>query len=150
VGPLDLPLFSPTAIAGYLTGFGATGYGLIGGLGITEPLVHVPASLLGAALLGLGVAWGTVRLLQIGETDSTTQRNLLAGRSGELTVGIPEGGVGEVAYLAGGGRSTAPARSIDGAAIARGTPVRIVRADDATFVVIRALPAAGGDLATRY
>ncbi len=135
VGPLDLPLFSPTAIAGYLTGFGATGYGLIGGLGITEPLVHVPVSLLGAALLGFLVAWGTVKLLQVGETDSTARRMTLVGSRGELTVGIPEGGVGEIAFLAGGSRSTAPARSTDGSAIPRGTAVQIVRADDATFVV---------------
>jgi len=149
VGPLDLPLFSPTAIAGYLTGFGATGYGLVGGLGIDEPLVHVPAALFGAAVLGFGVAWGTVRLLQIGETDSAAYRAALVGRKGELTVGIPDGGVGEVAYLAGGTRSTAPARTADGGPLPRGTAVRIVRADDTTFVV-RAVPQDESDLSTRY
>ncbi|WP_373047971.1 NfeD family protein [Vulgatibacter sp.] len=132
---LSLPLFSPTAIAGYLTGFGATGYGLVGGLGVESPFVHVPASLVGAAALGLGVAWGTVKLLQAGETGSAQRRQALAGSSGELTVGIPTGGVGEVAFLVGGTRSTAPARSWDGASIPRGAAVRIVRADESTFVV---------------
>ena len=134
-GGLSLPLFSPTAIAGYLTGFGATGYGLVGGLGIDAALIHVPLSLVGAAALGVGVSWITVRVLQLGETDSKLRRREAAGRLGELTVGIPAGGVGEITFLAGGTRAAAPARSENGSAIPRGTTVRIVSATGATFIV---------------
>lgn len=126
-GSLHLPLFSPTAIAGYLMGFGATGYGLMRGLGVTNPLVHVPVSVAGAGVLGLAVAYATVRLLQAGETSSEASLRALAGVVGEVTVSIPEGGVGEVAYEA-GTRRTSAARST-GLPLPRGARVRIVRAD---------------------
>lgn len=134
-GPLDLPLFSPTAIAGYLTGFGATGLGLHGGLGIASPLLHVPAALLGAAVLGVGVTWVTVKVLAYGEITSSEGPEELAGRTGEITVAVPPGGVGEVAYLAGGRRNATAARTLDGGELPRGTRVRIVRFDGATCVV---------------
>jgi membrane protein implicated in regulation of membrane protease activity len=132
---LSLPLFSPTAIAGYLTGFGATGYGLLGGLGVTSPLIHVPAALFGATVLGVGVSWITVKVLAYGEISSSQRPSELAGHTGEITVAIPAGGVGEIAFLAGGRRNATAARAVDDAAIARGTRVRIVRVDGATFVV---------------
>lgn len=132
---LSLPLFSPTAIAGYLTGFGATGYGLVGGLGVTSPLVHVPAALFGAAALGVFVSWVTVKVLAYGEISSTLAPAELAGHVGEITVTIPAGGVGEIAFLSGGRRNATAARAADDASIPRGTRVRIVRIEGATFVV---------------
>ncbi len=134
-GPVSLPLFSPTAISGYATGFGGTGLILVGGLGITDPWHHVPGALAGAAALGLATAWTTVKLLHAGETSSEGQLASMPGRTGELTVGIPAGGLGEIAYLAGGVRSTAAARTPDGAAVPRGAKVRVVRVEGATFVV---------------
>ena len=134
-GPLSLPLFSPTAIAGYLTGFGATGYGLHGGLGVASPLVHVPVALFGALVLGVGVSWVTVKVLSFGEISSAEGPAELPGRTGEITVAVPAGGVGEVAFLAGGRRNATAARSVDGAPIAPGTRVRIVRVVGATLLV---------------
>ncbi len=49
------------------------------------------------------------------------------GLSGEVTVPVPKGGVGEVAYILRGARLTATARSQSGRAIARHQGVRIVR-----------------------
>lgn len=132
---LSLPLFSPTAIAGYLTGFGATGYGLVAGLGVQSPLVHVPLALFGALLLGVAVSWTTVKLLSIGEISSAEGPNALRGRIGEITVTVPAGGVGEITYLSGGRRNASAARSVDGSPIARGARVRILRAVDATLLV---------------
>ncbi len=134
-GALSLPLFSPTAIAGYLTGFGATGLGLHGGLGIESPLIHVPIALFGAAVLGVGVAWATVKILAYGEISSAEGPAELAGRAGEITVTVPAGGVGEIAYLAGGRRNAGAARSASGREIPRGARVRIVRLEGATFLV---------------
>lgn len=51
--------------------------------------------------------------------------NELVGSTAEVTVPIPEGGVGEIAYVAMGERHTATARSNDGRAIARGAVVEI-------------------------
>jgi len=47
----------------------------------------------------------------------------LVGRHGELTVGIPAGGVGEITVMVGGERTTHIARSADGGAIVTGTEV---------------------------
>jgi membrane protein implicated in regulation of membrane protease activity len=134
-GPVDLPLFSPTALAGYLTGFGATGLGLHGGLGIASPLIHVPVALLGAAVLGVGVAWVTVKLLAFGEISSAEGPESLGGRAGEITVAIPAGGVGEIAFLSGGRRNAGPARAVGGGAIPAGARVRIVRLEGSTYLV---------------
>lgn len=134
-GALPLPLFSPTAIAGWLTGFGATGYGLHGGLGIGNPLVHVPISIAGATGMALLVSWATVKLLQLGDVSSAAGAGSRLGRSGELSVGIPAGGLGEVSYLGGPALSSAPARSLTGDEIPRGRRVRIVREEGAVLVV---------------
>jgi membrane protein implicated in regulation of membrane protease activity len=134
-GPVALPLFSPTAIAGYLTGFGATGLGLHAGLGIETPLIHVPVALLGAAVLGVGVAWITVKVLALGEISSAEGPESLVGRSGEITVAIPAGGVGEIAFLSGGRRNAGAARAVGGAAIPAGSRVRIVRLEGSTYLV---------------
>jgi hypothetical protein len=45
---------------------------------------------------------------------------------GTLTLGIREGGTGELVYVQGGARKTSAARSEDGGAIPKGTEVAVI------------------------
>ena len=67
----------------------------------------------------------------------------LLGRHGEITIGIPAGGVGEITVTVGGERTTHIARSADGAAIAAGTEVVVSSVLGPSVVVTRA-PQSGG------
>ena len=66
---------------------------------------------------------------------------LAAGLEAEVLTGIPEGGVGEIAFTTSGGRLNVPARSDDGAPIPYNSLVRIVRVVGSTYIVQRQSPA---------
>jgi membrane protein implicated in regulation of membrane protease activity len=51
----------------------------------------------------------------------------LMGQTASIVTPIPENGVGEIAYVQGGSRYTAPARTESGIPVAAGKPVRITR-----------------------
>ncbi len=53
----------------------------------------------------------------------------------EVITPVPEGGVGEISYVAKGTRMSSPARSIDGKPIARAAMVKIVRITGTTYYV---------------
>lgn len=133
-GAVDVPLFSPTILAAFITGFG--GVGAI--LRITTELsLLVEITLAGTgglALAGLGlfVMGAITRQTQVGSEYAT--HDLLGARA-EVITPIPEGGLGEVAYIKKGTRSNAPARSSDGRPIPRNSEVRIVSVSGTTLVV---------------
>jgi hypothetical protein len=60
----------------------------------------------------------------------------LVGSDATIITPIPQGGVGEIAYVQGGTRYTAPARSESGAAIGNGQTVRIHRIVGTQFYVV--------------
>jgi hypothetical protein len=51
----------------------------------------------------------------------------LLGQTASIITPIPADGVGEIAYVQGGSRYTAPARTENGSPISAGKPVRITR-----------------------
>jgi hypothetical protein len=59
----------------------------------------------------------------------------LVGEKAEVISPIPQGGVGEIAYVAGGTRLSAPARTLDGKPAARAARVKIVRMAGGTYYV---------------
>jgi len=68
--------------------------------------------------------------------DATT----LVGEHADVITPIPEGGVGEIAYVVRGMRQNAPARSADGKAISSPSEVEIVRVVGSSFIVRRVDP----------
>jgi len=124
----DLPLspLSPTVIATFLTGFGGGGllantyFGLSLGKGVLVAIVT------GACLSGgtFGVLPLLFRSTQAGSEFSLGD---MVGEVVEIITPIPENGTGEVALVAKGTRVNHPARSVDGKAIPRNSPVEIVR-----------------------
>lgn len=121
---VGVPSLSPITIASFVTAFG--GFGLIA-VGLFE--VSTRWSLVAAAGGALVVA--VVAHFAFGyffiapQGSSEVQFKDVMGAAGEVTTPIPAEGLGEVAFVAQGGRVSYPAKSASGEAIARGTTVVI-------------------------
>ena len=70
-----------------------------------------------------------LRLVLAGERVMDPDDYRLEGTLGQVTVGIPAGGTGEVVFTKAGARRSEAARGINGASIPRGTEVVITRYD---------------------
>ncbi|MEO8215935.1 MAG: NfeD family protein [Acidobacteriota bacterium] len=135
LGHVDIPLFSPTILSVFVTGFGGIG-------AILRMTTHIHPLVEIALAAGGGVGFAFLGLLILGVIAKQTQGGSeyatgdLVGGSAEVIVPIPDGGgMGEVAYVKKGSRSNAPARSKDGRAIARNTDVQIVSISGTTLIV---------------
>ena len=124
----DLPItpLSPTVIATFLTGFGGGGL-----LANSYFQLSVGKGVLVALLVGVLLSGGTFGVLTVlfRNTQAGSEYSLddMAGRVVQIITPIPENGTGEVALVVKGTRVIGPARSEDGTAIQRSTPVEIVR-----------------------
>ncbi len=130
-----ISIFSPTIIASFITAFG--GFGLI----FTQfprtsnAAVSAPLSLVG----GLVVAGAILVFLRsvFRHTQSSSESHVaeLVGAAANVITPIPENGVGEIAYVVGGTRYSAPARAENNAAVANGRTVKITRIVGTQFYV---------------
>ena len=132
----DLPLspLSPTVISTFLTGFGGGGM-------LANSYFHlsVGKGALVAIATGIALSAGTFAVLAVlfknTQAGSEFELREMVGRSVELITPIPENGTGEIAVVVKGTRVNGPARSVDGKAISRNTPVTIVRVVGAVYYV---------------
>ena len=118
-----LPLLNASSALGALTWFGAAGY-LLTRLGNWA----VPLVLLGAiavAALGWYLVARFLQLILKGEVEMDPDDYRLEGTVGRITVGIPEGGTGEIVFTKAGLTRSEAARALGGAAIGRGVEVVI-------------------------
>ena len=110
------------ALAVFLTAFGG-----FGAIGIRSGLGVVPSALLG--LVGGFVLGGAValfaRFLLAQQSSSSVSGAQLVGRTAQVTVTIPAGGVGQVICRVGEERVEKIARARDGAELKQGALVRI-------------------------
>ena len=135
-------IFSARIMASFLTAFGVGGV-----VARYYELSHPAAS-------GVGILTGTVlsglvyqfaRILYSQQASSEVRMAGLVGKSGEVTVPIPEGGVGQITVTVGGQRTTQIARSADGRAISGGREVVVTGLRGDTVVVAPSgTPAPGG------
>ena len=120
---LDLPWLNASSVVGGLTWFGAAGL-LLTRLGD----LALPAVVLGAVIAG-AIGWYLVaRFLGFvlsGEREMDPRDYRLEGTVGTVTVGIPEGGTGEILFTKAGARRSEAARALENASIPRGTEVVI-------------------------
>ena len=127
---------SGTTVATFITGFGGGG---------TVAHYFLNWSLLGG--LALGVATGAIvagaayALLEVvfrhTEAGSEYTVEEVIGREAEVITAIPEGGVGEIAYIARGQRVSCSAKSVDGATIPKGSLVLVDKITGSTAYVRR-------------
>jgi hypothetical protein len=130
-----ISFFSPTVLASFVTAFGAFGI-VFSHIGITS---SAWASAPLAAISG-GLVAGLVFLLfnamfKRTQSSSESQVATLPGLIAFIVTPIPENGVGEIAYVQGGTRYTAPARTENGIPIGPGKSVRICRIVGSQFFV---------------
>jgi hypothetical protein len=127
LGHFAAPILSASSLIGFVTWFGAAGYVL---LRISD--LALVAVLIGATIGGAVGAYLIARFLRLvlaGERVMDPDDYRLEGTLGQITVGIPAGGTGEVVFTKAGARRSEAARGINGASIPRGTEVVITRYD---------------------
>ncbi len=134
-GVPGISAFSPTTICAFITAFG--GFGLIfTRIEATRSVwISAPLAILGGMIVAAGTLWVFGALFHFTQSSSEGHMGLLVGRTATVITPIPAAGVGEIAYVQGGSRYTAPAREPDGKAIGSGQTVKITRIAESQFFV---------------
>jgi membrane protein implicated in regulation of membrane protease activity len=134
-GMPGLSPFSPTTICSFLTAFG--GFGMIfSSIEATQSVwVSLPLSVLGGLVVAFAVFWVFGALFHKMQSTSEGHIGELVGQDATVISPIPQQGVGEIAYVQGGSRYTAPARTESGCAVASGQTVKINRITGTQFYV---------------
>jgi membrane protein implicated in regulation of membrane protease activity len=133
------PHISPynfSTIMAFLAWFGGTGYLLTRYSGFVSFLalgVSILAGLVGASV----VFFFLVKVFMKHDFTLKAADYDMVGVLGRLTVGIREGGTGEMVFSLGGTRQTSGARSEDGLAIPTGSEVVVTRYEDGIAYVRR-------------
>lgn len=138
-GAGDLTIFSPVTIGAFLAVFGAVGLITSVGFAMDARLSLLIAGA-SAALISLLVAVLYSRLLIELQGSTNIQETEMVGVEGVVITPIPGNGLGEVRFDVHSERMSRPARSADGAAIARGATVVIEQVLGAGVVVVRPRP----------
>jgi len=126
-GVPGVSFFSPTVLSCFVTAFGACGL-VLSNIEVTRSVwISAPiSSLAGAFIAGLAFLLFNWIFKQT-QSSSESRVSTLVGQTASIITPIPTDGVGEIAYVQGGSRYTAPARTEAGTPIAAGKPVRITR-----------------------
>lgn len=134
-GVPGISFFSPTVLASFVTAFGA--FGLIFSRidATSSPWMSAPLALAGGIIVALAVLWVVNTMFRKTQSSSESRVATLVGQAASIVTPIPANGVGEIAYVQGGTRYTAPARSEHGNAVSAGKPVIITRIIGTQFYV---------------
>lgn len=138
-GTSDMPGFSaisPTTIATFLTAFGGLGMIFAKLEATRSPWISAPLAAMGGLAIAGAVMMGFRAVFKATQSSSESQVGRLVGAEAMVLSPIPAGGFGEIAYVHGGSRYTAPARAEDGQPIANGAPVKITRIVGMQFYVM--------------
>jgi len=132
---------SARVMSSFLTAFG------VGGMvaryyGLSHPVAAGWGIAAGAAMSGL--VYQFAKILYGQQASSEVQMARLVGKTGEVTVGIPQDGMGQVTLEYGGERTTQIARSNDGHSIPPGTAIVITALRGDSVIVERATAQAPG------
>jgi membrane protein implicated in regulation of membrane protease activity len=134
-GMPGISFFSPTVLASFVTAFGAFGLILTRIPATSSVWASAPLSAVG----GCVVAWLVFVLFNaiFSRTQSSSESRIasVVGQTASVITPIPVGGVGEIAYVQGGTRYTAPAREEDEKSVGNGRTVKICRVVGSQFYV---------------
>ena len=134
----DMPgisIFSPTVMASFVTAFGGFGLIFTQFSATSRTVISAPLSIVCAVLIAGGLYKFLSAVFSHTQSSSESHVARLAGAEASVITPIPENGVGEIAYVVGGTRYTAPARVENGTAIANGKSVKITRVVGTQFFV---------------
>ena len=132
-GVPGISIFSPTTICCFVTAFGALGL-ILNRLG-ASPWISAPLAVVGAVIVAGVVMTVFSAIFKRTQSSSESHVGALVGVKATVITPIPADGVGEIAYVQGGTRYTAPARDDNAQSIANGQSVRIVRIVGPQFFV---------------
>jgi membrane protein implicated in regulation of membrane protease activity len=136
-------IFSARIMASFLTAFGVGGV-----VARYYDLSHPAASGVGivAGIVMAALVYQFARILYSQQASSEVHMSSLVGKTAEVTVGIPAGGVGQVTLASGGERTMHIARAAAGGPVPPGTEVRIsaLRGDSVVVEPIRGPETGGG------
>jgi membrane-bound ClpP family serine protease len=127
-GPLSL-----TTIAAFTAIFGFAAFGTVGAGASTGVAAVVGAV---AGVVGGAAAWWLSRLIRSAESTTTVSSDELVGSEASVVLGIPVGGLGEVALVRHGERISLAASGPAETAIPRGSRVRILQTLTSTSVLV--------------
>lgn len=134
-GVPGISFFSPLVLACFITAFGGLGI-VFSGIPATESVwLSAPLSVAGALSLAFLALWLFNMVFSRSQSSSESRVATLLGQTATIITPIPVNGVGEIAYVQGGTRYSAPARSEHGEAISQGKPVKILRIVGTQFYV---------------
>ena len=126
-GVPGLSFFSPTVLACFVTAFGGCGLVLTHIPSTRSPWISAPISAVAGVLMALLAFLLFNYMFKLTQSSSESRVSTLIGQTASIQTPIPANGVGEISYIQGGSRYTAPARTADGSAVPAGKPVRITR-----------------------
>lgn len=134
-------LFSVRTMAAFLTAFGVGGV-----VGRYYDLSHPAASGVGivTGIVMAGIVYQFAKLLYSQQASSEVHMATLVGRTAEVSIAIPAGGVGQVALTVGGERTEHIARSAAATPLPRGAEVVITALRGDSVVVAPATPLVTG------
>jgi membrane protein implicated in regulation of membrane protease activity len=127
---------SPTIISAFVAGFGAFGVIFHEIPATREVYFSAPLSMICAAITAAVLLWVLRQLFRHTQGSSESHIGALVGVQATVISPIPQQGVGEIAYVQGGSRYTAPARTESGGAVGNGATVKINRITGSQFYVV--------------
>ncbi len=126
-GVPGLSFFSPTVLACFVTAFGGCGL-ILSKIDATKNVwISAPISALAGVIMALLAFLLFNFMFKQTQSSSESRVATLVGQTASIITPIPADGVGEISYVQGGCRYTAPARTETGTPIGAGKPVRIKR-----------------------
>ena len=135
---VGLPSLSPITISSFVTAFGGFGLIALGLLG-TSPQMSLLWAGGGGLVLAIIAHFAFGYFLIAPQGSSDVRHSDIVGAVGQVTTPIPAGSIGEVSFVAQGGRVGYPAKSASGVEIARGTTV-VIEQFVSGVVIVRPQP----------
>lgn len=128
-------LFSPIVMAAFVAAFGAFGLIFSQFEATKSPVISAGVSIICAMLVAGSIVGLLRKLVRASDSSSESQVATLVGHVATVITPIPAAGVGEIAYVQGGSRYTAPAREESGSPVSNGSEVKITRVVGSQFYV---------------
>lgn len=122
-----MSFFSPIIMAAFVTAFGAFGLVFSQIEATRRPLFSAPLAIVGAFVVATALVGVLRKVMRASDSSSESKVSSLPGCVATVISAIPTGGVGEIAYVQGGTRYTAPAREEEGLSVGTGKSVTITR-----------------------
>ncbi|HVR85570.1 MAG TPA: NfeD family protein [Planctomycetota bacterium] len=133
-GSVHYSPLSPVSIAMFISTFGGTGI-LIKRLVDPRILVHLPVAAVAGFIVAGFISYVFYKILSTTQSTSQPRAEEAIGLEAEITVPIPNNGLGEIAYTVRGTRLTNHAQSSDGKELPARLTVKIVKQVGNTYIV---------------